>query len=481
MKFTNNYEANVKMFRDAFDRAAPFKIKEIKNKYNPDLKIAIAIINCMINNDVVDRDIIIPLANNPVSESIEQSEMSAICTHSTEFQTDADLAFISVASGDCAVIIGDNDSVVIIDTKGFSQRSVDAPEIELSVAGPSEGFNENIMTNLGLVKRRISTPRFKSEFMSIGKQSNIKYCICYIEGIVKPELVKRLKERLEQIDIDAIGDTNYLAELIRDNKSSFIKTYGKTNRPDVFCAKMLEGRVGIILNGSPTALTLPYLFIENFQNPDDYYINCWYANVGRVLRLLGFYLSFLIPSVYISVLLHHQSMIPPEWLYSISASQNGVPIPSLLEMLLLFGVFEILRETGARMPSSIGLALNIVGAIILGQAAVDAKLVSAPMVIVVAFSGVMGLMVYDLKGAVFYVRAALIVLGALAGLPGVLIGFALFMLLLFSMSSMGVPIMYTYSTLSRYGKSDTFFRAPIEKMNFRQPEFTDNIKRQGRV
>ena len=379
------------------------------------------------------------------------------------------------------MLIGDAPRVIIIDTKGLPQRGVDAPEGEITVIGPSEGFNENIMTNLALVKRKIMSHNMKNEFMQSGRQSNSKFCVCYIDGIARPELVNEVKRRLEKIDIDYLGDTNYIAEMIRDNKGSFIKTYGKTGRPDVFAAKLLEGRIGIILNGSPTALTLPYLFIENFQTPDDYYLNCWYANIGRVMRLLGFYISFLLPSLYIGVILHHQSLLPPEWLYSISASQTGVPLPSLLEMILLFAVFEALRETGTRMPSSIGLALNIVGAIILGQSAVDAKLVSAPMVIVVAFSGVTGLMVTELKSVVFYVRAGLIALGAMCGIPGVMLGFSAFLMLLYGMKSLGVPMMYASTPVSQNGRQDTFFRMPIYKMNFRQRRFTDNIRRQGRV
>ena len=480
MEFTTDFDSNIKMFADVFDKDQTFRIKYVTNTHDPELKIAVLLINCMVSSEIVDRDVIRPLTSNKLSPSLKEAEKRGINAHSTKIITDINQVVTSITSGDCAVLIGNNAAAIVIDSKGYAQRSIDAPETEISVAGPSEGFNENIMTNLALVKRRIMTPKLKTEFMTAGKQSNSIFAICYIDGIVRPELVERVKKRLEKISIDYVADTNYIAELIRDNKSSFVKTYGKTNRPDVFSSKLLEGRIGVILNGSPTALTVPFLFIENFQNPDDYYMNCWYANVGRVLRLIGFYLSFLLPSTYISVLLHHESMLPPEWLYSISASQSGVPLPSLLEMVLLFAVFEILRETGARMPSSIGLALNIVGAVVLGQAAVDAKLVSAPMVIAVAFSGVTGLMVYDLKGTVFYVRAALIILGSLLGIPGVLMGFMLFILLLYNTSTLGLPIMYTYSLISSEGRKDTFFRAPIEKMNRRQTLFTDNIVRQGK-
>ena len=481
MQFQKDFHINTEIFKDAFDRDDLFVLKTITNENDPTLDIAIALNNCMVNSEVVNRDIIKPLTKMPAYKDIVSVLNSGIFVFSAKLCDNANDALINVASGDTVVFIGNSDRVVTIDTKGMKQRDVSAPDTEQSVTGPSEGFNENIVTNISLVKKRIMTPKLKNEFVTIGVQSNSKVAVCYIDGIAKPEIVAEVKKRLNNINTDYIADTNYIAEFIRDNKTSFIKTYGKTERPDVFSAKLLEGRVGIILNGSPTALTVPFLFIENFQTPDDYYLNCWYANIGRVFRLLGFYLSFIIPSVFAAMVLHHKSMLPPEWLYSISASRTGVPVPIVAEIFLLFGIFEILRETGTRMPSSIGLALNVVGAIILGQAAVEAKLVSAPTVIIVAFSGVLGLMVPSLKGAVFYVRLGALILSTVAGLCGVIIGLLLFLILICNMTSFGVPIMYVYSVFSKNGRSDTFFRGPIYKMNFRQEAFSDNIKRQEKV
>ncbi len=481
MEFKSDFDSNINVFKELFDRDDLFILKILVNEHNPELKIAIALNNCMVNSEVVNRDIISPLCKMPLTDDIEFVNNSGVFVHSAKLCDDLQTAVVNVAAGDTVIFIGNNAKVITIDTKGMKQRDVSAPETEQSVIGPSEGFNENIVTNLSLVKKRIMSSNLKNEFVTLGKQSNSKLAVCYIDGIAKPELVDEIKHRLSLVDTDYIADSNYVADFIRDNKSSFIKTYGRTNRPDVFASKLLEGRIGIIVNGSPTALTLPFLFIENFQTPDDYYLNCWYANIGRILRIVGFYLSFLIPALFVAVTIHHLSMLPPEWLYSISAARTGVPIPLVLEIFLLFGVFEILRETGARMPSSIGLALNVVGAIILGQAAVDAKLVSAPSVIVVAFSGVMGLMVPNLKSAVFYLRLALLVFATVAGLVGVFIGFMLFLILLCNMSSLGIPIMYMQSFMSKGTLSDAFFRAPTYKMNYRQSAFTNNIKRQGKV
>lgn len=481
MKFTNNYAENVKLIEDAFDRDDTFLNRQVQNRHNQQLKISVMVLTCMVNTDIIDRDIV----NNLVTLSFEGDADAAlkagISAYNTSLTDDANKAAIQIASGDCVILIADSPNAIIVDTKGMKQRDVSAPESEMTIAGPSEGFNENIMTCLSLVKKRVSTPKLKAEMLSLGRQSKTRAAVCYIDGIVKSGHVKTVKDRLKTIDIDAVLDANYLAETAFTEKRGIFKMCGKTSRPDVFSAKLLEGRVGIIINGTPTALTLPFLFIENFQSADDYYLNYHYANIGRVLRAMGFALSFLIPAVYLALIVHHQNMLPSEWLYSISTSQNGVPLGSILEMVLLFIIFEILRETGTRMPSSIGLALNIVGAIILGQAAVEAKLVSAPMVIVVAFSGTCGLMVSSLKGTVIYIRALYIVMAALLGIAGVFLATILLLINLYDYESIGVPYMYCTSVFNKETYQDTFFRTPIWNMNYRQKRFTDNIKRQGRV
>ncbi|MBQ7971131.1 MAG: spore germination protein, partial [Clostridia bacterium] len=231
-----------------------------------------------------------------------------------------------------------------------------------------------------------------------------------------------------------------------------------------------------ILDGSPVTLTAPYIFAESFQSPDDYYQSYLYANIGRVLRILGFLISVFLPGIYIAVVNFNPGVLPPHWLYTIMASSQGVPIKTITEMLLLFLAFEILRETGSRMPSGLGLALNVVGAVILGDAAVNSNIVSTPMVIIVAFSGVTGLMVKDIKGPVFYLRIASILSGAIFGLPGIAAASVVMLLHLASIDSLGVPYLYTLG--KRSGKQDTMFRVPYWRMLWRQRAFTQNERRQ---
>ncbi len=476
MEFKKNFEENLKLFQDAFHKDDTFKVKMIRNPHHPDLKMAVLLSGAMVSSDVTDRDVILSLMSYNFEPTADGVLAGGVGNHTVELSTDLNKAMIQIGAGDCVILVGDEAQCIIVDAKGMPKRGNDVPETEISLLGPQDGFNENIMGNLGLLKKRIATPDLKCEFITAGKRCNNKLAVCYLEGVVRPELVEEVKARIEKIKIDFVPDGNILAELVRDCPYSIFKTVGKTSRPDVLTSKLLEGRIGVILDGSPVAITLPYIFAESFQSPDDYYQTYLYANIGRVLRYLGFLLAVFLPGFYLAVVNFNPGVLPAHWLYTVLASSEGVPIRTVTEMLLLFFAFEILRETGSRMPAGLGLALNVVGAVILGDAAVTSNIVSTPMVIIVAFSGVTGLMVKDLKGPVFYLRLGSILSGAVFGLPGLALMMAGTLLHLATLHSLGVPFLYTMGRKS--GCQDTFFRTPYWRMIWRQARFTANERRQ---
>ena len=231
MKFTNNYAENVKLIEDAFDRDDTFLNRQVQNRHNQQLKISVMVLTCMVNTDIIDRDIV----NNLVTLSFEGDADAAlkagISAYNTSLTDDANKAAIQIASGDCVILIADSPNAIIVDTKGMKQRDVSAPESEMTIAGPSEGFNENIMTCLSLVKKRVSTPKLKAEMLSLGRQSNTRAAVCYIDGIVKSGHVKTVKDRLKTIDIDAVLDANYLAETAFTEKRGIFKKKKKVQRP----------------------------------------------------------------------------------------------------------------------------------------------------------------------------------------------------------------------------------------------------------
>lgn len=478
MTFTCDFNQNFEIIKAAYDRDDTLKIKWIRNPNHPEIPIVALMSGAMVSNDVANRDVVQPLETHLYPPTPEGAVAGGINCHNLEISEDLQKALVQLGSGDCIVLIGDAPRCIIIDTKGMAQRSNSIPETEISLLGPQDGFNENIMANLGLLKKRIASPNLKCEFSVLGRQCNNKVVVCYLEGVVRKSTVDALKERLKGIDIDSILDGNVLAELIRDHPHALFKTVGKTARPDVLAAKLLEGRVGVILDGSPIAITLPYIFAEGFQSPDDYYQSYLYANVGRILRFLGFFIAVFFPGFYLAVVNFNPGVLPAHWFYTVLSSSAGVPIRTVTEMLILLFVFEILRETGTRMPSGLGLALNVVGAVILGDAAVNSNIVSTPMVIIVAFSGVTGLMVKDLKGAVFFLRLISVLASAIFGLPGLfLVGVSL-LLHLCSLSSLGVPFLYTLDF--KEGDQDTLLRMPYWRMIARQRRFSRNERRQKR-
>ncbi len=479
------FDKRLEEFQKTFERAITFRVKRIINEHDPSLPIALFLFDAMINSNLLNRDIVFPLSTKNLNQTSDDliSEVGAggIFACALEYTEDMEKAKIQIASGDCVIMVGDEPKMIIADIKGMVQRSIQPPDGEVGVMGPQEGFNESIIHNLALVKKRLSSPYLKSEMVKIGRQSNTAMALCYMENIAKKEMVDEIRKKLSGIDIDGVWDASYIIELLSPDDSMVLPTAGRTQRPDVFSAKLCEGRIGIIINGTPVAVTLPFLYTENFQVPDDYYLPQPYGTVGRILRMAGFWLSFLVPSIYLSLLLYHPEMLPSPMLYSITAAGQNVPLSALPEMLLLFIVFEILRETGSRMPQAIGLALNIVGAIVLGQAAVEAKFVSAPMVIIVAFSGTVGLMIREMRGSILLLRFAFILAAAAGGMFGVYTALLLLWCYLHRKKSFGVPYMYTATPFYRYARQDTAIRAPLSKMNYRQGKMTDNTKRQGKI
>ena len=302
----------------------------------------------------------------------------------------------------------------------------------------------------------------------------------YLDGVAAPNIVEKMEKQLKKIDIDAVLDTNYIAELIRGNPLSPFKTTGTTERPDVAAAKILEGRVVLMVDGSPVALTAPFLFLEYFQTNEDYYSWFYFGTIGRLLRFLGFLITTCLPGIYLALVTYHQELLPTRFLLNLSSARSGLPFPTLFEMILLILAFELIREGGTRIPSGFGQTLSIVGGLVLGQASVEAQLVSIPVVIIIAFTGITGLIVPALKGPVILIRIIWLILSAIFGIFGCFIGIITLLIHLASLDSFGIP--YT-STLSRgfaQKSQDTLIRSPWTRMIFRPEQIAPKNRRRQR-
>ncbi|HWR19725.1 MAG TPA: spore germination protein, partial [Clostridia bacterium] len=423
----------------------------------------------MVDSMLMSQTIINPLISTKIDSKGGASladELLMHVVHANEAEKTRELkcAIDAITYGDTVLIIDGCKDVLVLNTKGFSTRSITEPDNEKTLTGPREGFNECVMANLSLIRRKLRTPALKIKHLSIGKRSNTSVYVCYLEGITDKKVLQEVYKRLEKIDIDAILDSNYITELIRDKPWSPFRSIGYTEKPDVVVGKILEGRVAIFVDGTCNVLTVPYLFVENFQSCEDYYLSFFYTSLSRLLRIIGFVLTVITPGFYIAIVAFHREMLPQSLLVNIASERMSVPLPAALEAFVMLAVFDILRETGVRMPSNIGQALSIVGALVIGQAAVEAKLVASPMIIVVGLTGITNLLVPKLNAPIIYLRLALLTLSSMFGLTGFVIGVLLFTIHILNLQSFGALQVENLKSFRFQNIKDSMFRAPWWEM-----------------
>ncbi len=382
-----------------------------------------------------------------------------------EYKLD-DIIF-ALMSGDGVLLLENDSRCAVISAKGYIKRGVEEPSAEGVSIGCHEGFTEPILHNMTLIRRRVKSDKLKFESFRLGTKAPLSAALCYIDGIAKGDLLLRIRDRLHKVSKKDIQNVNALAEAIQDSPFSIFQTVGQTERPDVVSARLLEGRVAVILDGSSAVLTAPAVFAEFFQTADDYYLNFHYSSVSRLLRIVCFFLTVSIPGLYVGILTYHRALLPTDLLVSIISARYGVPFPLLLETVILLAAFDLLQDASAHVSSSLGQSLSIVGALVLGESAVSARFISAPLVIITAATGITGLINSSMRSATVICRYILLILSAAAGLYGYIFGVMLILLYLCSLKSFGVPYTLDVSPLSLMQARDTVIRAPWQFNNFR--------------
>ena len=478
-------EEDLALFKDIFKKDSILRIREFHCGGDMDTDCAAIYFDGMVNGSVINDAIIRPMMDlgvMPPDASGEEGDKAdrilKRALYANEAAATDDLADMlrGAMYGDTVLLIDGCQRALVINSKGWKTRGISEPEDERILEGPREGFEESAMNNLSLIRRKLQTPDFCAELCRIGRRTDTKVFICYLDSLVSKKALAELKKRLKKIDIDGIFDTNYISELTADRKYTLFRRTGNTERPDIVAARLLEGRVAVVCDGTPMVMTLPYLFSENFQSDEDYYQNFLTASIGRLLRYICFFLSISVPAVYIALTLFHKRLLPTALLMSIAESRVGVPFSSVVECVMLIIIFEILKEAGVRTQQSLGHALSIVGGLVVGQAAVEAKIVSAPMLIVVALSGIAGLMVPRLRAAVFYLRLGLVVSAATLGLFGYITLLVFVLIRIISGSSFGVDATPSLALPLAENMKDTVIRARLGLMRTR-PAFNRNKTR----
>ncbi len=471
-------EENVALFKDLFNNDETFLIRYFENHKNSNIKLCALFIDGMVKTEIVNEYVIKPIM---VSTSIDNSQ-DIFCnifnhvleSNNVEKSSDSAELVQAIVVGDTVLLMEDCSEAIIVSSKGWKSRAIEEPDSEKNIRGSREGFTESLLENLSMIRRKLATNNLKFKFRKLGVQSGTKVCIAYIDGISNGQILAELNKRLDTIDIDGILATGTITELIKDAPLSPFKTIGSTERPDVIAARLLEGRIALLIEGSPIAITVPHVFIESFQSNEDYYINFYFSSVNRLIRFLSFLLSISMPAVYVSLTTFHQEMLPTPLIRSISAARQSVPLPTVIEILLLLLTFEILREAGTRMPSNIGQALSIVGALVLGQAAVEARFVSSPVVIIVALTAITSLGIPKLNGVLITTRLILLFFSSILGLYGYMFGMIGLAIHLLELRSFGVPYMLGLINITKADLLDTAIRAPWQYMKYRPKFITSN-------
>lgn len=472
-RLTKALNKNIAILQESFSEDDTVIFRRFQNQSSKKVKCCIIIIEGMIALEHINRRIIEPLQNQILQPSLSPANLinelqdKVLPVDNIRQSNDLSEMIKSICYGDAVLILDGCDVGLIVSARGWESRSIAEPESGKVIRGPRDGFTENIIVNTTLIRRRVKNSKLKFKFMELGKQTHTSICITYIESIALESILEELEQRLERIDIDGILDSGYVQELISDEPLSPFPTVGASERPDVVVARMLEGRIAIIVDGSPFVLTVPHILVETIQINEDYYNHFLFGSFNRFLRAFSAIATISIPAIYLAIVTYHQEMIPTQLLISISSSLEGVPLPTSLSLIIMLVVFDILREAGTRMPSAVGQTINIVGTLVLGQAVVDANLVSAPVIIVTAICGVTTFMLPTMIESVVILRLLLVIAASFFGIYGYLFGVILVLLHLMSMRSFGVPYMMGFTRLTDHDGQDAWIRAPWWSMTLR--------------
>ena len=347
-------------------------------------------------------------------------------------------------------------------TQGFEKRSVSEPDSEVMQRGSREGFVETYIINMSMVRRRMKTPALKFEPIVIGEESRTPAALCYLDTIVDPDILAEVKKRLKSCNLKDVLAAGYLTSYLE--RSSIFESVGLTERPDTLCGKLHEGRIGILIDGTPTAVYVPYLFVENFQTVDDYANRPFYATFIRWLKYIAFFLAIFLPGIYVGVATHNPELLPETLLLKIAEAESQTPFPVMLEAILLYFMYELMREAGLRVPKSLSGSVSIVGGLVIGETAVSAGLVSAPSLVVIAMTVITGYVIPKLYEQMAVLRLVFIVVGGIWGVWGILVGLTFIVFNLCGKSSFKVPFMAPVAPFRLHAMRDVAIRAGWKKL-----------------
>lgn len=433
-------------------------------------------------NDFILESIFEKNVNDDVQDPYHYLQEKVVSLGNVSSIKNWDELFAALLNGNTAIFVNGYNKALSGGSKGGEKRAITEPSSQIALRGPKDSFTESIRTNTSLLRRRIKSPNLWLETMQIGTVTQTDVGMMYIKGIANDKIVKEVRTRLNRINIDSVLESGYIEQLIEDTTWTTFPTIFNSERPDVISSQLLEGKIAILIDGTPFVLSAPAVFIQFFQAMDDYYSRFDISTSIRFLRILAFFTALLGPALYIAATTFHQEMIPTTLVLSIAAQRESVPFPALIEALIMEITFEILREAGLRLPRAVGQAVSIVGALVIGQSAVQAGVVSPVMVIVVSITALANFSTpaFEMAISARLLRFALMGLATILGLYGIMLGLVFITVHLCSLRSFGVPYMAPIAPFTLDNQQDVFIRFPLWAMKNRPHMMSKgNMRRTG--
>ncbi|MDD5953200.1 MAG: spore germination protein [Oscillospiraceae bacterium] len=449
---------NLIFFRTAFDESSDFLVREFSLGGTD---AALFSIDNLADKTVVAQSILNPLLSAPLLELEPDQKLKAIRSRVLS-TVDQKLVYTReevlslVMSGFVVLALDGCDTMIAMGVQGFAYRTVGESD-ELMQNGSREGFVEVLQVNQSMIRRRIKNANLKFEAMTLGTESKTQISLCYLRDRVSPEALRLLKKNLSAVDLRMVLSAEYLLPYLE--RPSVFSGIGDTDRPDTLCGKISEGRIAILVDGTPHALIVPYLFIENFQTADDYAYRPFYATLVRWIKYFSFFLSTFLPGIFVAAATFTPALIPPALLGKIAQAEAETPFTIFVEVLLLNFIYEIMREAGLRVPKSLSHAVSIVGALVIGDAAVNSGLIGAPTLMVIALTALASYVTPKIYEPLSFLRLLFILVGGILGIGGILVGFAVVLVNLCAKSVYKVPINAPISPFSKKSMRDVLFRA----------------------
>ncbi len=379
-----------------------------------------------------------------------------------------------ILKGGVAVFLSNSEQYLIIDIQKYNTRAPSEPPTSPVIMGPREGFTEDLKTNMTLIRRHFYGEELVFEEMLIGEMTKTQVVIAYLDGVASKDIVKEIKKKLKKVKIDGVVDSYYLISLLSNRPNSILKQVGNSEKPDIVASKMLEGRIALIVDNSPIVLTIPFMFLEDLQSSNDYYTNYVYASLLRIVRLIGLFFAVVGPGAYIALQLFHHNILPIKYLITIADSTQQIPFTPFVEILFINLLFQILYEVSLRLPSYLGLATSVVGALILGDTGVKAGLISPPSVIVVAIAKIALYTVPEQASQITILQLVFMILGASLGILGLLGGIIYVIAYANSVENFGTPYLAPFSPFILSDNKDALLKVPLQDMTTRPKSFENN-------